>query len=227
MGILDRFTTIVKANINELLDHAEDPAKMIDQYLIELGDSLAEVKRETAGVIAEEKRTKRMVDENAAESERMEGLAKKALSAGNEGDARTFLGKKQQLDAKGAELAKAYEAARANADKMRQMHDKLVSDIENLKSRRETIKAKVAVAKTQEKVAGFTSGSDRAENAIAAFDRMEAKADRMLDTADAMAELSSTEEADDVAALEQKYSSVADSAAVDDELARLKAEMGL
>ena len=226
MGILDRFTTIVKANINELLDRAEDPAKMIDQYLVDLTDSLAEVKRETAGVMAEEKRTKRLVDDNAAEVDRMGQLAKKALSAGNEGDARAFLGKKQQLAAAGAELVKAYEAAHANADKMRQMHDKLVGDIENLKSRRETIRAKVAVAKTQEQVAGFTSGSDRAESAIAAFDRMEAKADRMLDTADAMAELNE-EPIDEVATLEEKYSSVADDAAVDEELARLKAEMGL
>lgn len=226
MGILDRFTTIVKANINELLDRAEDPAKMIDQYLVDLTDSLAEVKRETAGVMAEEKRTKRLVDDNAAEVDRMEQLAKKALSAGNEGDARAFLGKKQQLAAAGAELVKAYETAHANADKMRQMHDKLVGDIENLKSRRETIKAKVAVAKTQEQVAGFTSGSDRAESAIAAFDRMEAKADRMLDTADAMAELNE-EPVDEVAALEEKYASVTDDAAVEDELARLKAEMGL
>ena len=226
MGILDRFATIVKANINELLDRAEDPAKMIDQYLVDLTDSLAEVKRETAGVMAEEKRTKRLVDDNAAEVDRMEQLAKKALSAGNEGDARAFLGKKQQLAAAGAELVKAYEAAHANADKMRQMHDKLVGDIENLKSRRETIKAKVAVAKTQEQVAGLTSGSDRAESAIAAFDRMEAKADRMLDTADAMAELNE-EPVDEVAALEEKYASVTDDAAVEDELARLKAEMGL
>ena len=226
MGILDRFTTIVKANINELLDHAEDPAKMIDQYLLDLTESLAEVKKETAGVIAEEKRCRRLVDDNEGEVNRMEELAKKALSAGNEGDARTFLGKKQQLATAGAELVKAYDAAHANAEKMRQMHDKLVSDIENLKSRRETIKAKVAVAKTQEKVAGFTSGSDRAESAIAAFDRMEAKADHMLDTADAMAELNE-DPTDDIADLEQKYSSVADSAAVDDELARLKAEMGL
>ena len=226
MGILDRFTTIVKANINELLDRAEDPAKMIDQYLVDLTDSLAEVKRETAGIMAEEKRTKRLVDDNAAEVDRMEQLAKKALSAGNEGDARAFLGKKQQLAAAGAELVKAYEAAHANADKMRQMHDKLVGDIENLKSRRETIKAKVAVAKTQEQVAGFTSGSDRAESAVAAFDRMEAKADRMLDTADAMAELNE-EPVDEVAALEEKYASVTNDAAVEDELARLKAEMGL
>ena len=226
MGILDRFTTIVKANINELLDKAEDPAKMVDQYLVDLTESLAEVKRETAGVIAEEKRTRRAVDENVAEAARMEGLARKALSAGNEDDARVFLGKKQKLDATGAELAKAAEAAHANADKMRAMHDKLVSDIEDLKARREAIKAKAAVARTQEKVSGYTSGSDRAESALEAFDRMEAKVDRQLDTADAMAELSE-QPVDEAAALEAKYAAASDDAAVDDALAKLKAEMGL
>lgn len=226
MGILDRFTTIVKANINELLDKAEDPAKMVDQYLVDLTESLAEVKRETAGVIAEEKRTRRAVDENAAEAARMEGLARKALSSGNEDDARVFLGKKQKLDATGAELAKAAEAAHANADKMRAMHDKLVSDIEDLKARREAIKAKAAVARTQEKVSGYTSGSDRAESALEAFDRMEAKVDRQLDTADAMAELSE-QPVDEAAALEAKYAAASDDAAVDDALAKLKAEMGL
>lgn len=226
MGILDRFATIVKANINELLDKAEDPAKMVDQYLVDLTESLADVKRETAGVMAEEARTKRAADANAEEVSRMEDLAKKALKAGNEDDARVFLAKKQKLEAAGAELQKAADAAKANADKMRQMHDKLVSDIEDLKGRRETIKAKMAVAKTQEKVAGYTSGADKAESAIEAFNRMEEKADRMLDTADAMTELN-TEPVDDAEALAQKYAGASDDAAVDDELARLKAEMGL
>ena len=199
---------------------------MVDQYLVDLTESLADVKRETAGVMAEEARTKRAADANAEEVERMEGLAKKALSAGNEDDARVFLAKKQKLATTGAELRKAADAAKANADKMRQMHDKLVSDIENLKSRRETIKAKMAVAETQEKVAGFTSGADKAESAIEAFNRMEEKADRALDTADAMAELNA-EPVDDAAALEAKYADAVNDAAVEDDLARLKAEMGL
>ena len=226
MGILDRFATIVKANINELLVKAEDPAKMVDQYLVDLTESLAEVKRETAGVMAEEARTRRAVDRNAEEPARMEGLARKALAAGNEDDARVFLGKKQKLDATGAELSKAAEAAHANAEKMRQMHDKLVSDIEDLKARREAIKAKAAVARTQEMVGGYTSGSDKAESAIEAFNRMEAKVDRDLDAANAMAELNE-EPVDEAAALEAKYADAADDAAVDDALARLKADMGL
>ena len=59
MGILDRFTSIVKANINELLDKAEDPEKMVDQYLREMTESLAEVREATAGVMAEERRCKK------------------------------------------------------------------------------------------------------------------------------------------------------------------------
>lgn len=226
MSILERFSDIIKANINDLLDKCEDPAKMIDQYMRDLTESLAEVKKETAAVMAEETRTKRMVDANTAEVAKYEDLAKKALLAGNEGDARVFLEKKQELAAAGAKLAATYEAARVNADKMRQMHNKLVDDIETLRSRRESIKAKVAVAKTQDKVNKLTSASDRAESAMSAFDRMEQKAEQMLDRSNAMAELNS-KPVSEVETLEQKYAGKANSAEVDAELARLKAEMGL
>ena len=226
MGILDRFTDIIKANINDLLDRAEDPAKMIDQYMRELTDNLAEVKEETAAVMAEESRTKRLVDQNAAEVAKYQGLARRALEAGNEGDARVFLAKKQELESKGQALSTTYEAAKANAQKMCDLHDKLVTDIETLNGRREAIKAKVSVAKTQSKVNEFSSGADKAEGAMAAFARMEAKADQMLDQANAEAELSKSA-GDRAAELEAQYAAAGNTKAVDDELARLKAEMGL
>ena len=225
MGILDRFSTIVKANINALLDKAEDPGKMIDQYLTEMTESLAEVKRETAGVMAEETRTRSKVEANRAEVQKYADLAKKALQAGNEGDARVFIAKKQQLETAGQGLEEAYAVAKANAQKMREMHDKLVGDIEELKRRRETIKAKVAVAKTQGKLNEIGAASDKAEDAMSAFQRMEEKADRMLQRETAMAELNAAPK-DEAAALEEKYSG-AGPAAVDDELARLKAELGI
>jgi len=224
MGILERFTDIIKANINDLLDRAEDPSKMIDQYLRDLTESLAEVKKEAAGVLAEESRSKRLLDDNATEIAKYDKLARKALAAGNEGDARTFLAKKQQISEKSAGLQTTYETAHSNAQKMREMHDKLVNDIEVLRSRREMIKAKVAVAKTQQRVNKFT-GADKASSARDAFDRMDAKADEMLDRANAMAALNE-EPLDEAEELEKKYSG-AGSAAVEDELAKLKAEMGL
>ena len=186
MGVLDRFADIIKANVNDLLDRAEDPAKMVDQYLRDLTESLAEVKHETAGVMAEEARTARAVAENNKEIEKYAGLARRALQAGNEDDARTFLAKKQQLEAKGESLGTAAEAASTNAQRMRDLHDKLVSDIETLRGRREAIKAKVAVAKTQDKVNKVSSAGDGAAAAMSAFDRMEARADEMLDRSNAM-----------------------------------------
>ncbi len=137
-----------------------------------------------------------------------------------------FLGKKQQLAEKSASLQATYDAAHANAEKMRQMHDKLVGDIETLNSRREMIKAKVAVAKTQDRVNQMGVGSEKAAGAMSAFERMERKADQMLDQANAMAELN-TAPVDEAAALEAKYASAAGDVAVDDELAKLKAELGL
>ena len=70
MGILDRFTSIVKANINELLDKAEDPEKMVDQYLREMTESLAEVREATAGVMAEERRRKALQEAGGREQRR-------------------------------------------------------------------------------------------------------------------------------------------------------------
>jgi len=225
MSILDRFSDIIKANINVLLDKMEDPSKMIDQYLNEMMDNLAEVKRSTAGVMAEETRTKRLVDENQAEVAKYTDLAKKALVAGNEGDARTFIAKKQELEGVNTGLTAAYSAAHENAVKMRQMHDKLVSDIEALKARREMIKAKVTVAKTQETLNEFSAAAEKTQGAISAFDRMEEKASKMLDEANAMAELNQAP-VDEAKALEEKYAGKS-ATAVDDELNKLKGELGI
>ena len=225
-NILDRFSTIIKSNINALLDKAEDPAKMIDQYLLDLRENLAEVKKETAGVMAEESRCRRMYEENQRDVDKYDGLARKALSAGNEGDAKVFLAKKLELETKGEDLQKIYETARENADKMRRMHDKLVGDINSLETRKAAIKAKVAVAKTQEKVNEITSGAEKASGSMAAFERMEAKADQMLDQANAMTELNEKKN-DNAESLADKYEKAGSTAEVDDALAKLKEEMGL
>lgn len=225
MGILARFNDIIKANINAVIDKMEDPAKMIDQYLLNMMDDLAEVKKETAGVIAEEKRTKRLVDENLAEVKHYEELAKKALLANNEGDARVFIEKKKKLESYGAGLNTAYMSAFENAEKMRQLHDKLTQDIEELNSRREMIKAKVAVAKTQETINNLASTTKKAQGAMDAFSRMENKANKMLDEANAMAELNS-KPIDEAKALEEKYMT-GSSTMVDDEIDKLKKELGL
>ncbi|MCL2707711.1 MAG: PspA/IM30 family protein [Defluviitaleaceae bacterium] len=226
MGILSRFNDIISSNVNALLDKAENPSKMVDQYLRKMANDLASVKKETAGVMAEESRTKRLVDENEKEVAKYAELAKKALMAQNEEDAKVFLTKKQSLEATGAGLQMSYAVAHENAIKMRQLHDKLVKDINALNARRQTIKAKDAVAKTQEKVNKLGASAGKSEGAISAFDRMEEKVNRKLDEATARAELDS-QPIDEAQALEEKYKGVDVDASVSDELAALKAQLGI
>lgn len=119
MSVLARFKDIISSNINALLDRCEDPEKAIDEYLLDAMGDLAEVKRDTAAVMAEEMRCKRLVED---------------------------------AEAKLAAARKSYDLASANADKMRQLHDKLTKDIESLRSRRANIKAKMAIAEAQSQI---------------------------------------------------------------------------
>lgn len=226
MGIMTRFKDIMSANINALLDKAENPEKMIDQYLRNLESDLGKVKAETASVMAEEQRSKRELDECNADIEKFQKYAEKAVMAGNDSDAKQFLEKKNQLVAKQATLKQAYDLSVANATKMRQMHDKLVKDINDLNARKDSIKAKMAVAKAQERISKIGSSYTGAQNNLSAFDRMEAKANKMLDEANAMAELNNSSEDSDIEDLASKYDTES-AAAVDDELAALKAQMGM
>lgn len=222
---MKRFTDIMSANVNALLDKAEDPEKMIDQYMRNLQSDLGKVKAETAAVMAEESKAKRQLDECVAEIEKMQTYAMKAVEAGNDDDARQFLAKKKQLEEKKTALEQSYQLAAANASQMKQMHEKLVNDINSLEARRDSIKAKMAVAKTQQTLNRIGNSAVNAESNLAAFDRMEDKAQRMLDEANAMAELNKVGNADSVEDLTKKYDAQPDMA-VEDELAALKAKMG-
>ena len=180
MGILTRFKDIMSANINALLDKCEDPEKMIDQYMRNLESDLGKVKAETASVMAEETRCKRELDECTADVAKYQSYAEKALKAGNEADARTFLEKKQQLVSKQATLQQTYNIAADNAAKMRQMHDKLCKDIQSLEARRDAVKAKVAAAKAQERINKVGSSVNSVGTSMDAFSKMELRLTRCL-----------------------------------------------
>lgn len=228
MGILSRFKDIISSNINALLDKAEDPQKMIEQYLRELTGDLAEVKRETASVMADEAKAKRNLIANQEEIEKYTNLAKKALAAGNEADAKIFIKKKQSLEEIGESLQQMYDVAASNSAKMRQMHDKLVRDLQDLQQRKAVIEAKIKIAKAQEKVneAAKNSAVNKAEASLGAFARIEEKVDHMLDQANAMAELQ-LEPVDETWAAEERYHEAIVNSKVDSELEAMKAELGL
>ncbi len=226
MGVLTRFKDIMTANINALLDKAEDPQKMIDQYLRDLEEDMAKVRSETASMMAAERAAKRELDECSEEMEKMTDYAKRAVAAGNDEEAKHFLQKKSNLASRQAALRQKYDISVENSAKMNEMHDKLESDISSLKSRRDTLKARAQVAETQAKINKVGSSANDAGAAMAAFDKMEDKLNRMLDEQDAMVELSNTAD-DPTEDLVKKYEADERASDIDKELAALKTEMGV
>lgn len=222
------------SNIHAMLDKAEDPEKMIDQYLRDLNSDLGKVKSETAAIMAAEKRERRELAELQKEAENMQRYAVKAVEAGNDDDARKFLQRKAELTEREKTMQTAVELAAANTQQMRQMHDKLESDIGELESRRQELKGKAAVAKTQKKMNDFNSSIDGAGNTISAFDKMEQKINQELDEAMAMQELNKPAGPDikDLAAkydtdtsVDEELESLKSGINVDDELEALKSQV--
>lgn len=119
MGVIQRFKDIMSANINAMLDKAENPEKMIDQYMRNLEDDLGKVKAETASVMAEEARAKRAYDEALAEVEKYQKYAEKAVAAGNDNDARVFLQSKKTAQSK-------LEGLKLHMTRQRQTHRRCV-----------------------------------------------------------------------------------------------------
>jgi phage shock protein A len=159
----------------------------------------------------------------------MQTYAEKALLSGNEADARTFLSKKGELNNKLISLQQTYDMAKENSTKMREMHDKLIKDISQLNTRRDELKAKMAVANTQEKLNKVGSSVNGAIGNMSKFDEMEAKINKKLDTANAMAELNNSQKEENIEDLIAKYDNETKntSSEIDDELSELKSKLGL
>lgn len=227
MGLMDtlgRIPKILEANINAILDKCEDPAKMIDQLLVDYKRDLADVKRDTAAVMADVKLAEKKLADCDESIARKQKAAENALKAGNEGDARTLIAAKQSLEVTRESLLQNLSVAQKNAEMMQEGYNKLVRNIDELEQRKDAAKAKISLAKAQEQINSTAAKANSTVN-MDAFNKYEQKAERMLAEANATAELDS--QAVSVEDLTDKYTSGTESSSVDDELAALKAKLGM
>ena len=128
--------------------------------------------------------------------------------------------KNRHFTEKQSTLEQKVQLASSNTLKMRQMHDKLVSEVNELNARRDSIKAKVATANMQQRINELGSSLNSSKSNLGAFTRMEEKANRMLDEANAIADLNAVPK-DDIESLMNKYDTKT-SSFIEDELAALK-----
>jgi phage shock protein A len=91
MGIFDRISRVVRANVNDMIDKAEDPEKVLEQSIREMGDDLVKMRQAVAQAIASQKRTEQQYQKNMAEANTWQQRAQLALTKGEESLAREAL----------------------------------------------------------------------------------------------------------------------------------------
>lgn len=215
MGILNRFSDVVRSNINALIDRAEDPEKMANQIILDLEKIQKEVVDGTAASIAEEKRLMTLVEQNRAEADRWENRAMEALKKGEEDMARDALQQKQRFenDYETFRLQHEKQVAAVNTlkENMREMNRKL----EEARRRRDNLAARSTTAKVQQNVAKATTAASSMD-AMGKLDKMERKVDQQAAMAEAYSELNAEEN------MEAKFKKMEKEQSIDDALAALK-----
>jgi phage shock protein A len=218
MGIFARVSDIFKANVNDLLDKAEDPEKMIKQMVIEMEEAVGKATMAVGQAIANEKMLQKQVDDKKKGSDEWQKKAVQALNAGREDLARQALEKKTQFIKASSDLEPLLLEARNTSTNLRSQLDKLRVKIEEVRLRQNTLIARSQAAKAKKQLAASVSGIGG--DAFANFDKYEQKIIKQESEAEALTEMAGQD-----TKLEDEFSKLSTGSVVDDELAQLKASL--
>jgi phage shock protein A len=218
MAILDRISRLIRANINDLISRAEDPAKVIDQALADMRDAYYQARNEVAAAMADSAKIEREQHQNDAQSAEYQSKAEEALRLGREDLAREALRRKKNADDLSAAFASQLDKQRGTTDQLRTQLRALESKIDELESRKKLLAARQTTVQAQEKL-DRVSGFDRADGAMQAFEQMEQKVQGMEDQASARGQL--RKDAD----IDSQLEDLGRDREIEDELAALKAKV--
>jgi phage shock protein A len=219
MGIFSRIADIFKANINDLLDKAEDPEKMIKQMVLEMQESVTKATSGLAQAMAQEKKLQRDYEKFVALSNDWKGKAAQALQAGNEDLARKALAKKAEADQQAAQYKQLYEQAAQTSATLKQQVDQLKAKLDEAKMKEQTLIARSQAAKAQKEIAKNIGTFDYS-SVSSKFSKFEEKILKNEAEAQAFTELAGGN-----TSLDDEFKSLGKDMAVEDELAKLKAEL--
>lgn len=219
MGIFRRLSDLLRSNINDLIDKAEDPEKMVKQIIIDMQAELTKATQNYGKAKASERLAEKKYQDAMKVSENWEAKAKLALSQGNQELAKQSLAKKVKADDDVKSYKEMYESISDQTEAIGNQVEVLKSKLEEAKARQAMLIARSQMAETQKNLAQSTGGFS-GSSALEKFDRMEEKVARKEAEAAAFTEIAGTN--DD---LNDSFAQMESDAKVDAELARLMAEM--
>jgi len=233
-GVGGRFSTMIKAKVSRLLDRAEDPGETLDYSYNKQLELLQNVKKGIAEVVTSKKRLQMQQDKLKQQVVKLDTQARQAVAAGREDLARMALERKtlaqgelQSLDQQIAELADQQERLTASEQKLR-------TKIEAFRTRKEVVKAQYSAAEAQVQISSAATGvGEEMADVGMAMQRALDKTEQMKARASAVEELEAAGTFDDLTQIgpgqddiDRQLSELTTGSQVDDELARMKAELG-
>ena len=219
MGIFSRFADIINANLNSILDKAEDPAKMIRLIIQEMEDTLVEVRTTSARTIAEKKELQRKINKIISDVENWQQKAELAISKGREDLAKAALLEKKRLTEMVDIMVSELSTADATLDQLNAEIGQLQEKLQDAKSRQSGLEMRHKTATSRLKVRGHLYSND-ASDAMDRFERYERKLDDIEGNVDAQGMGRKQTLAEEIEGLE-------DDEKLNDELAELKKKMGV
>lgn len=206
MGVFNRVKDIATANINALLDKAEDPSKMLRLMIQEMEDTIIDLKSSCAAQLAERKTVNRQLDESLKKASQWEDRATLALKKSREDLAKEALIEKRNWSDKKSKLEKHFEVLSQNVELSREDIIKLEKKLISVKLKYKELVTRAKQAEDSKKINSYNSYS-KINEMERQVDRMEAKFDV---------------ESYSSRSLEDEFSKLEESNSVDSELEDLK-----
>ena len=233
-GLTGRMSTIVKAKVSKVLDRAEDPAETLDYSYTKQLELLQDVKKGIADVVTSKKRLQMQETQMQQQVVKLDTQARQALAAGREDLARLALERKQgiqtELQSLDSQIAELEDQQQKLVDSEAAMRAKL----EAFRTKKEVIKAQYSAAEAQVRISEAATGvGEQMADVGLAMQRALDKTENMKARAAAVGELETSGTFDDLTQLgsgkddiDRQLEAIGAGGQVDDELAKLKAELG-
>lgn len=217
MGLLDRVSTLIRANINDLVTRAEDPEKIIIQLITDMNNQLIQVKTQVAGAIADERLLEKRYQENQQKADEWQRKAEMAVEQEKDDLAREALTRRRtfQVTADGFKVQWTEQASQV--EELKEALGKLEAKINEAQTKKDLLIARSRRAKAETSIRQTLANVD-VGGALSEFERMEDKVEVQEARAKAYAELETD-------TLDDKFKKLESEDAVDSELAALKAKV--
>jgi len=229
MGFLERMSAVVQAKMNKIMNRIEDPREILDVSYEKQLQLLQNVKRGVAEVTTSKKRLELQKAKLQMNIDKLDGQAKEAISASREDLARKALESKALMQAQLNTLEREINELNDQQQKLQAAETRLATKAEAFRTKKETIKAQYTAADAQVKITESVTGiSEEMADVGLAVQRAEEKTEDMKARSAALDELLESGTLTDYSGgdeIESELARVKAKNTVDDEMARLKAEM--